>query len=167
MLRSAYVGEEKWWIFRPHNELKPAVEPEVERNCNWMHLYNQKHRSQHLKGSTLQNVLTETRFSSTNGVSMWCLMVAMMSLKSRAVMVPLLLLSFCTKAWRACSDCSSCTNTHKQTQHHEQRPVTGKQRNPTLGDRWKYENVIVGQMCKADVTVSDTGSGNHHSPCGN
>lgn len=59
------------------------------------------------------------------------------------------------------------THTHKQTQHHEQRPVTGKQRNPTLGDRWKYENVIVGQMCKADVTVSDTGSSNHHSPCGN
>lgn len=39
-------------------------------------------------------------------------MVAMMSLKSKAVMAPLLLLSFCANAWRACSNCSSCSNTH-------------------------------------------------------
>lgn len=55
--------------------------------------------------------VTETRFSSTNGVSMWCLMVAMMSLKSMAEMAPLLPLSFWAKAWRACSSCSSYTTT--------------------------------------------------------
>ena len=53
-------------------------------------------------------VLTDTRFSSTKGVSMWCRMVAMMSLKSMAEMTPLLPMSFWANAWRACSSCSSC-----------------------------------------------------------
>ncbi|KAG7258125.1 hypothetical protein CRUP_012279 [Coryphaenoides rupestris] len=44
--------------------------------------------------------LTETRFSSTNEVSMWCLMVDMTSLKSSAVMEPVLFLSLCAKTWR-------------------------------------------------------------------
>lgn len=91
--------------------------------------------------------LTETRFSSTNGVSMWCLMVAMMSLKSKAVIVPLLFLSFCANAWRACSDCSSCSNTQRGGQavswQKEQRMcscdeahrITRQQRNKTLEDK--------------------------------
>lgn len=31
---------------------------------------------------------------------------------------------------------------------------------------WKYNYFCVGQMCGTDVTVSDTGFGNHHRPCG-
>lgn len=66
-------------------------------------------------------------------------MVAMMSLKSKAVMVPLLLLSFCANAWRACSSCSSCS-THTQT-HKVQK---------------KYNNISVKQMWKSwDMTALD------------
>lgn len=53
------------------------------------------------------DTLTETRFSSTNGVSTWCLMVAIISLKSMAEMTPFFPLSFWANAWRACSNCSS------------------------------------------------------------
>lgn len=52
-------------------------------------------------------LLTETKFSSTKGVSMWDRMVTMMSLKSRPEIRPLLLLSLRAKACLACSNCSS------------------------------------------------------------
>lgn len=103
--------------------------------------------------------LTETRFSSTNGVSMWCLMVAMMSLKSKAAMVPLLFLSFCANAWRACSNCSSCSNTHRERggqavrwQKRQRRcscdedhHITRAQRNRTLQDESVIMSVLEGR----------------------
>lgn len=52
-------------------------------------------------------LLTETKFSSTKGVSMWDRMVTIMSLKSRPEIRPLLLLSLRAKACLACSNCSS------------------------------------------------------------
>lgn len=54
-------------------------------------------------------LLTETKFSSTKGVSMWDRMVTMTSLKSRPEITPLLLLSLSAKACLACSNCSSCS----------------------------------------------------------
>lgn len=59
-------------------------------------------------------LLTETKFSSTKGVSMWDRMVTMMSLKSRPEIRPLLLLSLRAKACLACSNCSSWGRSQKQ-----------------------------------------------------
>ena len=64
-------------------------------------------RSEEIESWSHCFLLTETKFSSTKGVSMWDRMVTIMSLKSRPEIRPLLLLSLRAKACLACSNCSS------------------------------------------------------------
>lgn len=84
----------------------------------------------------MKAALTETRFSSTNGVSMWCLIVAIMSLKSRAEMTPFFPLSFWANAWRACSSCNSW-----DTQHDTRSKISG----------WRTTHQSDGAACDSSV----------------
>lgn len=81
-------------------------------------------------GARTKKRLTETRFSSTKGVSMWCLMVDMMSLKSMAEMTPFFSLSFWANACRACSSCSSWAIKHDTTER-KHKPIKGNAWNST------------------------------------
>lgn len=89
-----------------------------------------------MEGTKIRKGPTETRFSSTNGVSMWCLMVDMMSLKSMAEMTPFFSLSFWANAWRACSSCNSwaINVTWCRKAEWKHRPINGNAWNPALAE---------------------------------
>lgn len=99
--------------------------------------------------------LTETRFSSTKGVSMWCLMVDIMSLKSRAEMTPFFPLSFWANAWRACSNCSSWKRHCKavcKSKYSQSHTVRSKKETET---RWresiKRQSTYLQELGELDV----------------